>query len=60
MPDKFKHSEKSLKYFIGYAGNDVITSLCIMLPQMSGFIKYFDNGGKNMSFTIKYNRVLIK
>ena len=60
MPDKFNHSEKSLKYFIGYVGNDVITSLCIMLPQMSGFIKYFDNGGKNMSFTIKYNRVLIK
>ena len=30
--------------------NDVIQPLCVILPQMSGYIKYFDNGGKNMSF----------
>ena len=24
--------------------------LCVILPQMSEYIKYFDNGGKNMSF----------
>ena len=24
--------------------------ICGILPQMSGYIKYFDNGGKNMSF----------
>ena len=28
--------------------------LCITLPQMSGFIKYFDSGGKNMPFMIVY------
>ena len=27
---------------------------------MSGYIKYFENGGKNMSFTIKDNSVLVK
>ena len=27
-----------------------IQPLCVILPQMSGYIKYFDNGGKNMSF----------
>ena len=27
---------------------------------MSGFIKYFDNGGKNMSLTIEDDRVLFK
>ena len=24
--------------------------MCAILPQMNGYIKYFDNGGKNMSF----------
>ena len=47
---KFKHSDDSSKYFIGYLhdddDDDVITPLCIILLQMSGYIKYFDNGGK--------------
>ena len=24
--------------------------MCVILPQMNRYIKYFDNGGKNMSF----------
>ena len=32
--------------------------LCITLPQMSGYIKYFENGGKNMSFMVKNPNVL--
>ena len=32
--------------------------LCITLPQMSGSIKYFENGGKNMSFMVKNPNVL--
>ena len=31
-----------------------------MLPQISGFIKYFENRGKNMSFMIEDDSVLIK
>ena len=27
---------------------------------MSGYIKYFENGGKNMSFMVKYDNVLDK
>ena len=27
---------------------------------MSGYIKYFENGGKNMSFSIKDDDVLVK
>ena len=38
----------------------LLDSLCIILPQMSGYIKYFENGGKNMSFVIKGNDVLDK
>ena len=35
----------------------IVKPLCIILPQMSGYIKYFENGGKNMSFFIKVNEV---
>ena len=34
----------------GYLNNDVIHPLCVILSQMNGNIKYFDDGGKNMSF----------
>ena len=32
----------------------------IVLPQMSGYIKYFENGGKSMSFIIKDDDALVK
>ena len=48
----------------GYLNDDVIKPLCVILPQMSGYIKYFDDGGKNMSFVTndeevykKYNEI---
>ena len=55
--DKFKHSEEGFKYFIGYQEDEIVKPLCIILPQMNGYIKYFENGGKNMSFLIKNNEV---
>ena len=36
---------------------DVIQPLCIILPQMNGYIKYFDNGGKNMTFVTDNEKV---
>ena len=45
-----KLNDTTYKYFCGYLNNDVIKPLCVILPQMNGYIKYFDNGGKNMSF----------
>ena len=53
VSDKFKHSEESYKHFIGYQEDEIVKSLCIILPQMNGYIKHFENGGKNMSFLIK-------
>ena len=41
-----------VKCFIGYKDDNIFRLLCIILPQMSGYIKYFDNGGKNVSFMI--------
>ena len=58
--DKFEYSDTGLKYFIGCRDDNIIRLLCIILPQMSGYIKYFDNGGKNMSFMIKDDSVLVK
>ena len=60
VSDKFKHSEEGFKYFIGYQEDEIVKPLCIVLPQMSGYIKYFENGRKNMSFMVKDNSVLNK
>ena len=48
VSDKFKHSEEGYKYFIGYQEDEIIKPLCTILPQMNGYIKYFDYGGKNI------------
>ena len=37
---KFKHNSKGFKYFIGYREGEIVKPLCIILPQMSGYIKY--------------------
>ena len=55
--DKFKHSDEGFKYFIGYQEGEIVKPLCIILPQMNGYIKYFENGGENMSFFIKDGEV---
>ena len=53
VSDKFKHCDDGFKYFIGYKEDEIVKPLCIILPQMTGDIKCFENGGKNMSFVIK-------
>ena len=54
---KFKHNNEGFKDFIGYQEGEIVKPLCIILAQMSGYIKYFKNGGKNMSFFIKDDKV---
>ena len=54
---RFKHSEEGFKYFTGYQENERVKLLCIILPQMNAYIKYFENGGKNMSLLIKNSKV---
>ena len=58
--DRFKHSDDGFKNFIGYQEGEIVKQLCIILPQMSGYIKYFENSGKNMSFMVKDDNVLDK
>ena len=56
---RWKLNDTTYKYFCGYLNNDttgsnsserIIKPLCVILPQMNGYFKYFDDGGKNMSF----------
>ena len=61
---KWKIDDTTYKHIYGYLNNDTIQPLCVILPQMDGYIKYFDDGGKNMSFVTddekiykKYNEI---
>ena len=65
VSNKWKINETTYKYLCGYLNNDVIQPLCVILPQMHGYIKYFDDGGKNRTFVTdnekvydKYNEIL--
>ena len=60
VSSKWKLNDTTCKYFCGYLNNDVIKPLCVILPQMNGYIKYFDDGGKNMSFVTDDEKVYEK
>ena len=58
--------KNAIKYFVGYIDNNEIKPICIRLPQMIGYAKYFDDN-KVMSFKVtdkkllnKYNKILEK
>ena len=57
VSDKFKHNNGVFKHFIGYQNGEIVKPSCIILPQMNGYIKHFENGGKNMSHLIKDDEV---
>ena len=60
VSSRWKLNDTPYKYFCGCLNNDVIKPLCVILPQMSRYIKYFDNGGKNMSFVTDDKKVYEK
>ena len=64
VSNKWRINDTTYKYLCGYLNNDTIQPLCVILPQMNEYIKYFDDGGKNMSFVTddeeiyeKYNEI---
>ena len=61
VSNKWKISDTTYKYLCGYLNNNVIQPLCVILPQMNGYIKYFDDGGKNVTdveeIYEKYNEI---
>ena len=50
VANKWKINNTTYKHICGYLNNGTIQPLRVILPQMDGYIKYFDDGGKNMSF----------
>ena len=61
VSSRWKLNDTTYKYFCGYLNNDgIIKPLCVILPQMNRYIKYFDDGGKNMSFVADDEKVYEK
>ena len=52
-------TKNAIKYFIGYSDNNEIKPICIRLPQMIGYAKYFDDN-KTMSFKVTDKQLLKK
>ena len=50
---RLKNNNDTYKYFIGYNYEDKIRLFYIVLPQIIGYIKYFENGSRNISFKMK-------
>ena len=64
VSSRCKINDTTYKSFCGYLNNNSIKPLCIILPQVDEYIKYFDDGEKNMSFITddekiyeKYNKI---
>ena len=60
VSEKSNQNDDVSKYFIGYKEGENVKPLCIILPQMSGYIKHFEDGGKNISFMVKNDDMLDK
>ena len=58
--NKIKENNEIVNYYIGYIVDDNVIPLDLLLPVMSGWIKYFENGGKNISFRIEDDEVYLK
>ena len=60
VSSKWKINDTTCKYLCGYLDEGVIRPFCVILPQISGYIKYFDDGAKNMSFMTEDKEVYSK
>ena len=54
VSNKVKNDNETSKYFIGYLNDvDDVSPLCIIMPQIDGYIEYFENGGKICNLELK-------
>ena len=62
VSNKIKGNNETSKILIGYLDHtdSIVRPLCINLPEISGWIKYFENSGKNMNFKIEDDSVYLK
>ena len=52
---KVPYGKESIRYLIGYNGDDVIRPLCIRLPQMIGYVKHFKSNNSKDTITMSFN-----
>ena len=54
LSHKKSYGKDSFKYFIGYRheGNAFSSPLCLKLPQMNAYAKYFDKNSKYMNLSV--------
>ena len=55
VPIKAPYGKESIRYFIGYNDDDVIRPLCIKLPQMIGYVRYFKKNNSKDNITMSFN-----
>ena len=53
VSDKFNHNSEGFKYFIGYQEGGIVKPLCIILSEVSGYMKYFEKWGQKHVFLLK-------
>ena len=53
VPGRFKHKDDGFKYFIAYKEGEIVKPLCIILLHLTGYMKYFENGGRKHVFCNK-------
>ena len=60
LSHKKSYGKDSSKYFIGYRhkGNAFPSSLCVKLPQMSAYAKYFDKNSKYINLLVNNTEIL--
>ena len=57
---KKSYGKDSFKYFIGYRheGNAFPSLLCVKLPQMNAYTKYFDKNNKYINLLVTDKKIL--
>ena len=48
VSSRCKINDTTYNFFCGYLNNNSIKLLCVILPQVDGYIKYFDDGGNKI------------
>ena len=61
-PTKKSYGKDSFKYIIGYRhkGNAFPSPLCVKLPQMNAYAKYFDKNSKYINLLVNDKKILEK
>ena len=59
VSNKIKVNDEINKIFVGYIINDNVIPLVLLLAVMSGWIKYFENGGKTRVLKLKMMKCIL-